>query len=471
MRPSAAFGSFALLLTLFAGSASAEEVCVAREGVVLLPANGGAAGALERGFCYAVQDRFEGATRVWIPGPQGFVGDADIPNDALAWTLVDDVELRSGPRGDVFGGALSGGVVSIVERRDGGAVVTPVEGRLRPRFWVPDAALFPSPRWLVPDPEDAADSGWPQADRPLPPAPAELAQTPGGAAVVSVGPPLLTLRDHALDPAFGALRWTELERTEFEVHVQIVASTLWVKGWTSALDWREPEPEGGWPMARGVSVPPVARVGARQVGSKEAELSREPKSEPFGKLGPGTRVDVGAEEKGRLKVTAHWAGGQASGWIDKRRLLKEGQEDAVAPELPRLTLVSVGQTAVTWVDGAGHSEEGAEHPIELVPEPGTRVVRGAGDALRRLYFRALQADPAAAGEVTVRLRVLLDGTIEEAAVVKDTLGRSEITDTLVALLQPLVFPERAAPRKKRSDPELDWRNDVWVQVLFAPLPG
>jgi len=472
---------FALILLCFGllpTAAWADEVCLSRA-TALVPAQaaGQPIGQLDAGRCYAVQDRADSTTRIYISGPAGFRGEADVPNDALLQILVDDVDI--GVDGGVWGKVLSGTPVSIMQRMsDGRLVVQPVEGRFRPRMTVGETAIFPAESLPEPDPEDVADPPWPVGDLPLPPSATALTSRPGGGTILAeIGAPTMGVRALRWDPALGQLRMAVVEQTEFEVKLRVVAPTMWVEGWTTDLAWREPPPEAGHDPSKGAPSPRGRATPPRQVGTKDVNLSLEAKGDPIGLLGAGTRVEVLSEDKGWAHVKAQGAGSSAEGWMDRRKLLKEGAEEAIAVEFSPVVVVSVGNTAVSWADATGHSrpvEEGEEpddDELVLVADPVRGAVLREVARWRLAYGRAALKTPGTAGELTLRVRVGADGQIVESVLAVDTLGLPEVADGVLASVAALEFPERKIPRKKkRSDPDLDWNVDLWVQLVFKTLP-
>jgi hypothetical protein len=462
------FALFLLSLGLLPATALAEEVCLARA-TSLVPASAGGQpiGELSGGRCYAVQDRVDGSTRIYVSGPKGFRGEADVPNAALLQILVDDVDIEYGDQ--VWGKVLSGTPVAIEQTlADGRLVVQPIEGRLRPRMTVEATGIFPAQNWPEPDPDDVADPPWPEASFPLPPtATAVTTRAGAGDVVAEIGPPTMAVADLQQDRALGQLRWAFVEQTEREAKIRIVAPTMWVEGWTTSLDWREAPPEAGYDPAKGAPAPTGTATPPRQVANKDANLSLQAKGDPVGQLGAGTRVTVLSEEKGWAKVQAQGPGSVAEGWMDRRKLLKEGAEDAISVTIAPIAVVKVGNTAVSWANAEGHSrpveegEEPDEDDLVLVVDPVRGRLLQDVAAYRLAYGAELASNGGKSGEITVRTRVDQDGAIVEAVLAVDTLGIASVSEGLLASLQEL---EEEAPLGPR--PRLE-RRPVGAAAVLA----
>lgn len=421
-------------------------------------------GSLEARSCWTVLDRQAGRTRIWVAPAQGFQGEVEVSDRALAWILVDDVPLRLEPADEPAGEVLSGAVVAIEKELGGDFVIARVlEGRVGARFLVNSDDLFHATSWPQPEVGVEPDAGWPVASLPLPPAEATIARTPGGRdALARIRPPLFHLDDVLLDPAQGIARVEYLERAEHEARVRIVAPHLWVEGWVTDLDWRDVPPVAGWDPAAGAAAPRIRSSGGRQMGSKAGELSLEAKGEPAGQVQPGTWVLAGEESGGWLQVTVPFEGGLAAGWIEKKRLQVEKKQDPV-PEsrVGRVAMVTVGNTAVQWATKDGHEGE---------PELAADLVRGLAvsriDELRLGYARALALEPDKKGEVVVRVVVDKDGIVLERSVAVDRLSCDQVTAAMEPVLDAMSFPAREIPRKQAK---LDHNLVVWLQYLFKPL--
>lgn len=466
-----------LVALLLPSAAAAETVCIAREAGFAPKApeaeRPAPVGTLARRACYPVVERFTDRTRIWVRGASGFQGEVEVKNDDLLQVLLDDVDLKDEADGAVWGQILSGAGVAI-EGQAGGEMlrVSLVEGRFDFDFVVSADDIYYGESWPQPDPDDAADGGWPEGTLPLPPTTTELRSLDGRRTRVKIGPPPFHVDDLLLDPTGGQLRFAR-EEGENESVVTVVAPTIWVSGTTSTVDWRE-DPVGGWAPDKGKPQPKVEATAPRQVGDNAARIASEAKGDAFGELLPGTRVTVLAEEKGWMQVTAPWSGGRVQGWIEKKRLLKEGKEPAVTPAVTPVASVSVGNTVVRWADDTGHvaTEETPEdfepHDLVLTIEPVTRALFHHNDELRLAWGTLLKTAPTAAGEATLRLLVSPEGEILEAGLPKATLAAEALNQSLLEWANAAEFEERKVPRKRRrSDPDLDWNVEVWVQLLFA----
>ena len=467
----------ALLPLLLPSLAHAETVCIARADAGFAPKAPEAerpapVGTLHKRACYSVVERFTDRTRIWLSSADGFQGEVEVKNDDLLQVLLDDVDLRDEADGEPWGQVLSGAGV-VVDGLAGGDMlrVSLVEGRVDLGFVVSADDVYYGERWPEPDPDDVADGEWPEGTLPLPPTPSELRSPDGRATRARIGTPLFEVRDLLLDPARGELRFAR-EEGEHEVTVTVVAPTLWVRGTTSKVDWRE-EPSGGWPPNKSAPAPSTLPTGSRQVGDHAAGISSEARGPQFGELKPGTRLTVISEEKGWMQVTVPWSGGRVQGWIEKKRLLKEGKEAPQTPQAATIASIALGHTIVRWANETGHvaTEEAPDfvpHDLVLTLDPLQGALLDRADELRLLWARVLETAPTASGEAALRILVAPSGEILEAGLPKTTLAAEAINKRLVELAGAAVFEERPVPRKRRrSDPDLDWNIEMWLQLSFA----
>jgi hypothetical protein len=472
----------ALLVLLLPAAASAETVCIARQDAGFAPKAPEAerpapVGSLNMRSCHAVVERFTDRTRIWLSGDAGFQGEVEVKNDDLLQVLLDDVELKDEADGEVWGQILSGAGVSVEGQAGGGMLrVKLVEGRLDLAFVVSEDDVYYGESWPQPDPDDAADGEWPEATLPLPPTPTDLRSGNGRTKRAHVGKPLFEVDDILLDPALGQLRYAR-EELEHESMVTVVSSTVWIKGTTSKVDWREDQ-AGGWTPNKGAPASAALPTGSRQVGDNAARISREAKGDPFGELKPYTRLTVVSEEKGWLNVTAPWSGGRVQGWIEKKRLFKEGKEQPATPVVPLISSIALGHTIVRWVDDTGHvapaelpedwPKDYEPHDMILTLDPLRVAVFDARDELRLLWAEVLKKAPTAAGDAAIRVMVNPAGEVVEAGLPKSSMPDEGINKRLVELAQSAVFEERKVPRKKRrSDPDLNWDVELWLQLSFS----
>jgi hypothetical protein len=466
-----------LLPLLLPAVAHADAVCIARADAPFVPKAPEAerpapVGTLEKRACYPVVERLTDRTRIWVSAPDGFQGEVEVKNDDLLQVLLDDVDLRDEKDGELWGRVLSGTGV-VVEGQAGGGMlrVKPVEGRVDVGFLVAASDIYFGQNWPEPDPDDVADPPWPEATLPVPPTKTELRSPDGRVTRARIRPAIFGVHDLLLDPARGELRFAR-EPGEHDAAVTVVAPTMWLKGTTSSLDWRE-DPPAGWPPDQGIAAPPAAATGNRQVGDNAADIAAEAKGTAFGALQPGARLTVVTEEKGWMQVTAPWAGGRVQGWIEKKRLFKEGKETPYTAPVQPVAHISLGHTTVRWANEAGHvappeDPEFVPHELLLTVDPLQKVLLDDGDGLRLAWARVLQTAPDAKGEAALRVLVAPSGELLEVGFPKTTLGAEEINKRLVELAGTAVFEERKPPKKKkRSDPDLDWNIEVWVQLTFA----
>lgn len=485
--------------------ALAGSVCVAKDDTPVAPTTveGQAVssiGFLAAGRCYGVLERLESRTRVFVKAP-GFEGEVEIRDDDLLQVLAEDVRLTLGPKEEPWGLALAGTAVAIEGRgADGGSIVRTVDGRVQARFWVEEGAMLPAEIWPEVEPDEVHPGGdWPAGLHALPPASTVLSGTTGTRA--SVGEPLFDVPSVIADAALGALRYNIIEETDFDALVQIVGPTVWVQGSTTDLDWRrrtiadEEETEerkdradwDGWNERKGYQITPPKAPQNREIGNKDAPLSLDAKGDRFATLKSFARVDIIDTDGSWHKVTHVWPGGLMTGWLDKRRLTKEGKEKPPPPVvIPPAAVVTVAEPVITWLDKGPESEVDEEGNPKLdeegnpvidpnvthVAEPEytapwlRRGIREQVARLRFLYGRQVARDLKQSGDVVVRLLVAEDGTVEESELVEVTFVEDEILAMIGATLEALELPEREI-KKARKDKK-DYRIEVKVTVSFTP---
>jgi hypothetical protein len=494
------------------GVAAADSVCIARPGSAMdapraLAGDGARAlGSLEHRRCYSVMQRLDRHTRIWVGAEDGFQGEVEVSNDVLAHVLTDDVDMILEPGGDVFGKALSGALVLVAPHPDPELWrATLVEGRLSARFLVAGDDVYPAQSWPLPDPDEGADSDWPAADLPLPPFADGLLDDPTGMQLRGqLRAPLARLDDLRHDPALGQLRMVELERRDDARKVRLVGPTAWAEGWVLGSGWLEDPPSKGWDPLAGFSPASAATAGARQVGSKVAPLHLSAKGTRVGALQAGTRVAVLADHKSWLEVRANWNGGQVTGWLEKKRLVKEGKEGPLRVRVEPLSSVFISRVALQWRIPEDHREElpveppaEAEAPVDPAAEPGatsepaeppepperktvipppTLGLDAATERMSRsmarlqwLYAQGLAATPGLRGDITVRLLVEPSGAVTEHSIFASTLADEAIHAVIESDIADLVFEKRRLPRRKRGEPRRDWRIVVWIQYALQPV--
>lgn len=518
-------------LTLAPGLALADSVCIAKPNTPILPslAVGEAepVGYLTHRQCFGVLSREGDRTRILAKGG-GFQAEAELPDDALLYELAEDIPMTLVEGEEPWGLALAGTGVAIEKTIDGGWIVATVDGRVTVRFRVAEGAMLPASSWPSLEPDEVHPGGkWPEAEHPLPPTPVALGGTSGTRA--TVGPPLFALADVVGDPTIGALRYSLIDTDEERPEtVRIVGPTFWVTGTVQDIDWRRETlavPEDGddldedgirddwdgWDDVAGYVIKAPSAPAAREIASKEAPLAFAAKGERFGDLAPGSRVSVLEEDKPWLRVEHTWDHGVVRGWVDKKRLVKEGKESAApAVPLPKATVVKVSEPTVEWVDkGPEFKTDKEGEPVldkdgaKVIDENEThiegpeyeaawvrRALRDRMDRLRYFYGRLLADSPTAAGSMTLSLVVAEDGTVAleeppegaEKAKGKDAeepkpLLEWEVTgiddEDLVELVQTALDEVAMPPRtiKKARRDTKDYRLKVGIQVTFAPLNG
>ncbi len=422
-------------------------------------------GTLEARSCWTVMDRSVGQTKIWLGPALGFQGEAEVRNKAIAYILVDDVEMRLEPPDPSHGVALSGSAV-VIERELGGDMVLArlLEGRVNARFVVSADDLYHAVSWPEPETELEPDAGWPTASLPLPPKKVAITKKPGGYDVLArVGRPLFDVDEVLRDPALGQLRMEFVVQHEHESKIRIVAPHLWVEGWVTDLDWRDPPPPKGWDPMKGAPQVTTRPVGTRQIGNKATDLALEVKGDPVGQIQPGTWVAPTGEEGGWMQVMVPWEHGIVTGWIEKKRLLPEKKQGTPpTPKFSRVAAVQIGNTAVQWFDEEAHPEE----TPELTPEFVRGVALSRVSDLRYAYAHDLKEDPSSGGELVARLVVDPDGVVLENSFAVDKLTGQDLRPVLETFIDSLVFPPREVPRQARK---LDNNVVVWVQFTFKPM--
>ncbi len=96
----------------------------------------------------------------------------------------------------------------------------------------------------------------------------------------------------------------------------------------------------------------------------------------------------------------------------------------------------------------GPKEEGTIQPGDDVITVGPidsalidEVVRRNINRFRYCYQRQLQRDPALQGKVTLKWVIAADGTVSTAAVKRDTMGNTAVTNCMLDVTRRLVFPQ------------------------------
>lgn len=495
---------FSLSLCCAIGDARAEDVCIGKNNAqadiprAVVVEGSRVLGTLEHRRCYPVMERLDGHTRIFVAGDDGYHGEVEVSNSVLAHVLTDDVEMRLEPDGEVFGRALSGALVFVSPHRDEELFrATLVEGRLRAQFLVEVDDFYPAQSWPLPDPEEFAGANWPEASMPLPPDGEGLLDEPQGMTVrAEITTRLGLLSDLHNDPGLGQWRMSVLQEEDGARKVRIVGPTAWADGWVLGRKWLADVPADGWAALDGFPATQTASGGVREVGKKPASLHLAVKGPVLGALQPGARVDVMASEKNWLKVRSRWDGGEVSGWLEKKRLVKEGKEGPLKVRVEKVSAVRLARSALQWMTPEDHREEvPVEEPVdassagvvdgeaaeEAEPEVQTRIpdpelnidpalsrLRESMPRLQWLYAQALSKKPELRGETTVRLVVDLKGELEEKGIFSSNLDEQSIGELISADLEELSFEKRRAPRRKRGEAKKDWRIVVWVQYAFDP---
>ena len=493
----------ALALTLPAVAQGA-SVCVARPDTPIAPATVvgqavSSVGFLAPGQCYGVLERLESRTRVFVK-TSTFEGEVEIRDDDLLQVLAEDIPLTLGPKEEPWGLALAGTAVAIEgPGADGGHIVRTIESRIQVRFWVEEGAMLPAEVWPTLEPDEVDPGGeWPTGMYALPPASTTITGTTGTRA--SIGEPLFNAALVANDSTLGALRYSIVEETEFDATVRVVGPTVWVQGSTTELDWRrrsiadDEEEErtdradwDGWDDRKGYRISPPKAPQSREIGNKEAPLALEAKGDRFAQLNSYTRVDVVDTDGSWHKVTHTWAGGTVSGWVDKRRLTKEGKEQPPpAVVIPPGAVVTVEEPVVAWLEKGPESEVDDDGNPKVdddgnpvidanvthtedpdVPVPWLRrAVRERVERLRFLYGRLVVDDLKQSGDVVVRIVIAEDGTPELIEWVDVTFTDEQILELLRTTVEALELPERKLKKSRRD--KKDYRLEVKMKIAFTP---
>lgn len=442
---------------------AADTVCIGFDKTAFAAGSerGAAAGHLDARQCFAVAHRGEGSTRIFLHAAGAFRGEVEVPNDKLAYVLVDDTELRLDPKEPPWGRIVGGTIVVQEGAAEGDLVVRPADGRVRPRFRVADTALYPAEIWPYPDPKEPTPPQWPQGLLVAPPVPGTLQSTAAGGSVrVEVGSPSASIDVLQRDPGRGVVRFDVMERDGTDLQVRIQTQHLWATGWVPELDWRNEPPAEGWDPGMVAPVGPAFVTPAREIGSTGAPISRAVKGEPFGELLPGARVDVGDADGSWVGVTARWPGGAVSGWIQKKFLVKEGKEQPAPPVAPRIAALSLGEVSTQWELADGHE---ASPVIDTTPIRKRLAEHTPG--LRWSYAQVLATDPKAAGLVTVRLLVDPAGKLLECSVPAATLQDEALHQAALAAFRDLSFEKRKVVKKKGGPADFD--VVLWVPLQFT----
>jgi hypothetical protein len=455
-----------LPLLLTTPAAAADTVCVGvPDAQVSATAAEGehpaAVGTLAPRQCFAVTARTPGRTRIFVNAPKGFTGDLEIADASLAWVLVDDADLRHDPKEEPWGHLLSGALLQ-VERRLGSdmVMVRTLEGQLSVRFVVPETGIFPAAAWSEPDPDDRPRGAWPTATLAPLPVPGNIwSRSMGGEVRAILGGPMLEIRDLALDPGQGELKWEPVKKTTSDLQARLVQRNLWVEGFLHEIEWRADVPPLGWPPEAGTTKKPIAALPTREIGETAAPISRAVKGKPFGQLPSGTRVEVSEEDGNWVGVEARWFGGSVKGWIEKKRLVKEGKESAAPASPQRWAQVGLSDPTLEWATPEGH-----DTPAELDTTVLIRGLRDAMPSLRRAYAKALSRKPDATGLVTLKLVVDPSGAITDATAPVATFDDAEFRDLALAIVKTQPLPKRKVVRKKNGP--TDWNIVVWVPLTL-----
>ncbi|HCP47993.1 MAG TPA: hypothetical protein DIU15_18275 [Deltaproteobacteria bacterium] len=472
----------AVLLGSWSSAVLADEVCVARDDAPFVAVSPGLVGAssaplgrLHKRNCYTVMGRDGDRTRLWLRSSDGFQGEVEVDETVLAHVLVDDVALRIAPDEEPFGKILSGAVV-VLEPIPGSelSLARTLEGRVELRFLVSVDDVFPAQEWPAPDPDDDPGSGWPEGTRLPPPEAIKLLDGRASTDVRAlIREPLFSVADLRQDPAMGQLSYVLLDQEDDAAHVRIVSPTYWIDGWIpAASSWAVDPPARGWDPLQGKPAAAGAAPLPREVGPKGAALSLEPKGDSVGELRPGARVRVVGTQGGWVEVSCAFEAGEARGWIEKKRLVREGKESTAAVAIERIASVHVDKAVATWVNPEGHSKpgegEGAE-PIPIAPEIDLEPIYShLFDGLQAM--RWAYADQARSGDlggdITVRLVIDPKGSVTETTVPVDKLGNDVLRGMVLQQVEGLEFSARKVPRRRRGEPELDWTIQLWLQFVF-----
>jgi hypothetical protein len=488
------------------GSAWAADVCIAKPNAqvdlprAIITEGSRVLGTLEYRRCYPVMERLDKHTRIFVAGEFGFHGEVEVSNAALAQVLTDDIDMVLEPGGEVFGKALSGALVFVGPHPSEEFLrATLVEGRIRAQFLVEIDDVYPAQSWPAPDPDESAGSNWPEAGEALPPSADGLLDEPQGMGLrAEILAPLSDVSDLLNDPGLGEWRMSVLEQGERARKVRIVGPTAWAEGWVQGGTWMKETPTAGWDALQGFSSGGGASGGVRQVAKKVAPLHLAVKGPVLGSLQPGARVDLIATEKSWLKVRSRWEGGEVSGWIEKKKLVKEGKEGPLKARVEKVSAIWLARSALQWMSPEDHREEvpldesesaapepageavqegEATEPVvqtripepEMDIDPVLRRLRQSMPRLQWLYAKALAKTPGLDGEITVRMVVDAAGTVEEKGIFSSSVDDKEIAARITADLEEVSFEKRRIPRRKRGQAKKDWRLIVWVQYALSPV--
>jgi len=503
---------FPLGLAMAPAIASAASICIAKDNTSMSPATVVGDGAAGQGFldarqCFGVLERFEGRTRILV-NSGGFRGEMDVDNNDLLYVLAEDIPLRLREDEQSWGLALAGTGVLIEKPVGSGHIVRTVGGRIQVRFIVGEGEMLPAESWPELDPDEVHPGGkWPDAPYALPPSAVSLTGKSGTRATLSA--PLFGLADVLEDPAIGALRYRVGDPTKDQGDsVWIVGPTVWLHGRVEDLDWRRETLKAlsedgsidessteeradwhGWDDVAGYSVRGPASPLPREIASKDAPLALEPKGDRFATLTPGARVSVGQTDGPWLRVEHLWAGGKIVGWLDKKRLVKEGKEQG-QPQIviPKATVVMVGEPTVSWVnkgpefatdkegnpklDKEGNQVVNPDETHEGEPEYevawARRLLRERISRLRYFYGRALASNPMSAGAVKLNFLIDEEGTMT-LEVVEDSMNDEELSTLINGAFEGFELPERELKKSRRD--KKDYSLRVELTVSFSPLKG
>jgi hypothetical protein len=470
-----------LVALLFVPSiARGESVCIGRDGTAGTLDGIGEIAKLHRRGCFAVEARETGRTKV-VVSTDGVVVPLWVADTALLYELAESVDL-TGRDGSAWGRILSGAPV-IIEDLDGDtAIVRVTEGRLQPRFRVERGQLLPAARWPKPDPDDGPDRPFPEALFPAPPQGTSLRAPDGGEVIASVLPPPFDRDDVLLDWTQGRLRFQPLEDHGEYARIRVVAPTMWVEGLSYTReyltepgeDWQGWDPQEGW-KAPATFTPPL-----REAVDKDAPLYGVAKGERIGTLRGLARFDVVEEDGNWVKITHRWPEGALTGWVDKRRVTKEGKElgKPITPARPSALVLTL-PPKVAWLNPGPEPAPDAEpnakpDPLRHLTDPEfdalpmQLLVREHAGALRIAYARDLRKDPTASGMAVAKLVVDETGQIESVEMTEVTVPKGEALQALADLLATVVFPERKL-KKSKKDPK-DYRLAVELRVIFVTAP-
>lgn len=457
----------ALVFALALGPASAlagDTVCIGFDRTSFASVNERAtsAGHLDARQCFAALERSDSWTRIFVKADGAFQGEAIVPNDKLAYVLIDDLDLRLQPGETPFGRIVGGTIVVQEGSRGDALLVHNADGRVQARFLVAPTDLYPAELWPLPDPDEGPPSrGWPTGDLVPPPVPGTLQSTAaGGELRVRVASPSADIDSLRRDPGRATLRYAVVTEAETDLEIRLFTDHLWARGFVPELDWRTDPPATGWDPT--LVAPPRAPFAApaRAIGATGAPISRAAKGEAFGTLLPGARVEVGDEDGSWVGVTAKWQGGSVSGWILKKHLVKEGKESPPPAQVASRVQIEVTDPTLEWEAPDGH-----EKPPEL-DVTAMRVRLGERIAgLRWAYAQALSTAPTTAGLLTVRMVVDPAGVVTEVTAPAGTLPEGPLREQVLAALHGLAFAKRKIVKKKGGPTDHD--IVIWQAITFS----